>query len=212
MTIRLVIADNHPLHLAGLRQMLAGDAEFAILGSCASGPEAMALVREQKPDVLLMDLHLKGGGGFTLLGQLRAEELPTRAVVLTQELDPDEAIEVMRLGAAGVVLKDMSPDLLKRCLRKVAAGGRWMETKSVATALEKVLLREAATQEMAKRVSQREVAVIRLVAKGLRNKEIAKALSIAEGTVKVHLHSIYAKLQLRGRAALATYASKKGLL
>ena len=195
-----------------MRQLLSADQDFAVLAACGTGAEALALTRELRPDILLMDLRLKGIDGLTVMSQLRGQDLPTRVVIHTQALGPEEAIEVMRLGAAGIVLKDMSTDLLKRCLHKVAGGGKWMETKSIATALEKVLLREAATQEVSKLVSKREAAVIRLVAIGLRNKEVAKALSIAEGTVKAHLHSIYEKLQLRGRAALTSYALRKGLL
>ena len=212
MPTTVALADSHPIFLSGLKQMLEAESGFKVVAMCADGAEALGIVATLRPQILVTDLHLKNLDGLALLSQLQALGLPTRAVVLTHALGPDQAIEVMRHGAAGVVLKDMAPELLKRCIRKVAAGGRWMETHSVAGALERVLQREAAVHEVSKRVSARELEIIRSVAAGLRNKEIARALSITEGTVKVHLHSIYDKLKIRGRGALAAYAQRKGLV
>ena len=211
MRISIALADGHPIFLSGMKQTLGSEPDLDVVATCRDGAEALAAVAALQPNVLVTDLHLKKVDGLSLLARLQSLGLATRAVVLTHHLGPDEAIELLRHGAAGVVLKDMAPDLLKRCIRKVAAGGRWIETHSVARALERVLQREAAAQDISKRVSARELEIIRSVAAGLRNKEVARALSITEGTVKVHLHSIYGKLKIRGRGALAAYAQRKGL-
>jgi len=212
MAMKLVLADSQPVFLAGLRSVLEGDGQFEVAASCGTGAEALAAVAHWRPDVLVTDLYLRDLDGLALLAALRERGLPTRTVVLATSLTADEALRVLRLGVAGVVLKDMAPDLLKRCLRKVHAGGKWMETHSINRALEKLIEREGAAEGAAKLVSPRELGVIRMVADGLRNKEIAQALSITEGTVKVHLHAIFRKLNVKNRGGLTAYARRTGLV
>ena len=111
-----------------------------------------------------------------------------------------------------MVLKEMAPHLLVQCVRKVHAGEQWLEKRSVSLALETLLRREAASREVAKVVTARELEIVRMVASGLRNKEIAERLFISEGTIKMHLHNIYGKLGVDGRLQLARYAKEKGLV
>lgn len=212
MPIQLVLADAQPLFLAGMQAVLAADPHFTVSATCGTGAEALAAVLQHRPDVLVTDLNLAGLDGLSVIAQLQQRALPTRAVVLAGALSADEALRVMRLGVAGVVLKDMAPDLLKRCIRKVHSGGKWMETQSVGRALEKMLARESATESAARLLSPRELGLVRMVAEGLRNKQIAEALAITEGTVKVHLHALYRKLNVSGRGALTAYARRTGLL
>ena len=212
MAITLVLADAQPLFLAGMKHVLDGDGQFEVAATCGTGAEALAAVADKRPDVLVTDLNLKGLDGIALIGELRARGLTTRVVILAVSLTADEALRVLRLGVAGVVLKDMAPDLLKRCLRKVHAGGKWMETHSVGRALDKLIERESAAEGAATLVSPRELGVIRMVAEGRRNKEIAQALSITEGTVKVHLHAIFRKLNVKSRGQLTAYARRTGLV
>jgi two-component system, NarL family, nitrate/nitrite response regulator NarL len=211
VTIRVVLADAHRVFLTGLKHLLTADGGFEVTATCTTGAETLAAVRDFRPDVLVTDLQLKGTDGLRVLMQLQEQGLAVRTVVLSNSLSTEEAIAVMRVGVSGVILKDMADEQLKRCIRKVHDGGRWMETQSLSRAIETVLEREAGAQEAAKRVSRRELGVIRLTAKGLRNKEIATQLGITEGTVKAHLHSIYEKLRVRGRTALIAYAQRKGL-
>lgn len=212
MGIKLVLADAQPVFLAGMKHVLQADSEFYVAACCETGNEALAAVLEQGPDVLVTDLDLRGLDGLALVGELRQRGLPTRTVILADSLTVDESLRVLRLGVAGVVLKDMAPDLLKRCIRKVHAGGKWMETHSVGRALERLIERESAAEGAAKLVSPRELGVIRMVAEGRRNKEIARALSITEGTVKVHLHALYRKLNVKSRGELTAYARRTGLV
>ena len=212
MAIKLVLADAQPVFLAGMKSVLDGDGTFQVTACCTTGTEALSAIVATPPDVLVTDLNLKGLDALALLAELRQRGLPTRTVVLATSLTADEALRVIRVGVAGVVLKDMAPDLLKRCIRKVHAGGKWMETHSVGRALDKLIAREGAVDGVAPLVSPRELGVIRMVAEGLRNKEIARALSITEGTVKVHLHAIFRKLNVKGRGALTAYARRTGLI
>jgi DNA-binding NarL/FixJ family response regulator len=127
-------------------------------------------------------------------------------------LDEHEALKALRLGVGGIVLKEMEPQLLVQCVRKVHAGGQWLERHSTSRVLDRLLQREAGARELAGVLTPREREILRLVAGGLQNKAIAKELFISEGTVKIHLHNIYEKLRLDGRLALLRYAQEKGLV
>ncbi len=145
-------------------------------------------------------------------GRLQGEGLPTRIVLLTAELDEDDVLKAVRLGVRGVVLKEMAPQMLVDCVRKVAAGEQWIERRSLTRALDRMLRREAGLREVTSVLTPREIEIVRLVAEGLRNQAIGERLRISEGTVKVHLHNIYEKLGIDGRVALTHYAREKGLL
>jgi DNA-binding NarL/FixJ family response regulator len=212
MAIRVVIADDHGLILDGLESLfrLAGDID--VVARCTNGEQALKAVREKQPDVLVLDVRMPSLDGLQVLRAIQREGLSTRVVILTATLDDDEVVETVRLGAQGIVLKEMAPLLLLRCIRKVHGGARWVETQSAGRALEKLLLREEAELQLAGLLTHRELDVVRMVARGLRNKEIAEELSITEGTVKIHLHNTYEKLHVDGRVQLTLYAQDKGLV
>jgi DNA-binding NarL/FixJ family response regulator len=212
MAIRLVIADDHLLVLGALKHLLHQEQEFEVLACCKDGDETLQAVHQHQPDVLLLDLHMPKKDGLMVLRDMRKEKLSTRVVLLTAALDEDEVLEAMRLGVEGVVLKEMTPQQLSQCIRKVHAGDLWLEKQSVSRALEKLLRREAAARDIAKILTPREMEVVRLMASGLRNKEIANKLSISEGTVKVHLHKGYEKLHVQSRLELVHYLHDKGLV
>jgi DNA-binding NarL/FixJ family response regulator len=212
MPIRLVLADDHPLILGGLTHLLHREPDCEVLACCRDGEETLSTVRQHRPDVLILDIRMPKQNGLAVLRALRQEQLPTRVLVLTAGLNDDEILEALRLGVEGVVLKEMAPQLLVQCVRKVYAGDPWVERQSIGGALEKLLQREAGVQELTTVLTPRELEVVRLVASGLRNKEIADRLCISEGTVKVHLHKSYEKLQVGSRLALLRYAQAKGLL
>jgi DNA-binding NarL/FixJ family response regulator len=211
MSIRLVIADAHPLILAGLQHLFHQEDDFRIVACCRNGEETLKAVREHCPDVLILDFRLPGKDGWTVLHELARESLPVRVVLLTEALDVEEALQASRLGVNGVVLKEMADHLLVPCIRKVVAGERWIERGSISRALDKLLRREAGVLELAKLLTQREREMVHWVGCGLHNREIADKLGISEGTVKIHLHHIYKKLQLSSRLALLQYAYEQGL-
>lgn len=212
MTINLVLVDDHPLVLNGLQQLFAMEPEINVLACCTDGEQALQTVMHYQPDILILDLKMPRKNGLTVLRELQKEKLPTKVVLLTAALDDDEVLEAIRLGVRGVVLKEMAPQLLIQCINKVHTGGEWLEKDSVGRALEKMLKRETEMQYITQILTPREIKLVKLVAGGLSNKLIADKLYIAEGTVKVHLHNIYDKLQVKNRVALTLYAQEKGLI
>ena len=204
MTIRLVIADDHPIVLGGLIHIFANEPDFWVVGSAHTGDEAVNAVRQFRPDILVLDLRMPGKDGVAVLRELRREKAETRVVVLTAE-NSDEAIEAVRLGAAGIVLKDLAPHLLVHCIREVRAGRQWLE-KSVATrVVNRLLADEHASRARTVRLTDRQMQIARMVVDGMSSKAIARKLAISEGTAKLHLHRIYEKLNIDGRIALVKY-------
>jgi DNA-binding NarL/FixJ family response regulator len=212
MPIQLVLADDHPIILRGLEVLFCVEQDFQVQARCVNGEETLQAVRQYRPDVLVLDLHMPGKDGLAVLREMRQETLPTRVVLLTAALDEDDVLEALRLGVRGVVLKEMAPEMLVQCVRTVHAGEQWLEKRSVGRALEKMLRREAGARQIARLLTPREIEIVRMVTAGLRNKEIAEKLSISEGTVKIHLHHIYEKVHVDGRLELTLYAQDKGLV
>ncbi|MDH3475274.1 MAG: response regulator transcription factor [Rhodospirillales bacterium] len=210
--IRLVLADDHPIVLRGLEQLLALEPDLSVVASCRNGAEALEAVRAQQPDVLVLDLKMPDVDGQGVLQALHEEKATTRVVILSAALDEQALLEAVRLGVKGVVLKEMAPELLIQCIRKVHSGGQWLDQDLVGRALETLLARETDQRRIGELLTPREIEIARLVAAGLSNKEIARELSITEGTVKVHVHNIYEKLGIDGRVELANYARHHGIL
>jgi two-component system nitrate/nitrite response regulator NarL len=212
MPIRLVLADDHPLILQGLGELLEAQPDFQVLACCTCVEETLQAVRQHRPDVLLLDLRMPDTGGLTVLRQLKKEALPTRTVLLTGVTDEDELLEAIHLDVCGLVLKDTPPELVLQCVRAVHAGGQWLERRSISQALEKILQLEARRRQLESGLTSRELEIVRMVEAGLRNKEIADRLSLSEGTVKVHLSHIFEKLHVANRLELMRYAQDHGLV
>jgi DNA-binding NarL/FixJ family response regulator len=208
--IRLVVVDDHPIVLEGLERLFRLEGDLEIVARCVNVREALEAVRLHRPDILLLDVRLPGGSGLDVLEQVRREGLPTRTVLLAGSVNQDELLEALRLGARGVVLKEMAPELLIRCLRTVHAGGRWLEDDFLSRAIEGILDKDGVARPGRLALSAREMEIVRLAATGHHNREIAETLHITEGTVKVHLHNIYEKLGVEGRVELTLYARDHG--
>lgn len=211
MPIGLVLADNHPLVLEGLEHLFRLQRGFKVLARCRDGEETLRAVWQHRPDVLILDIRMPGKSGLGVVQEMKKRKLSTRVVLLTAALDEAEVLEAIRLGVRGVVLKEMAPQLLVQCIRKVHSGGQWLEVRSFGHALENMVRREAGAREMADVLTPREIEIVRLVASGLRNKAIAKKLYLSVGTVKNHLHNVYEKLQVDGRPGLMRHAGERGL-
>jgi len=210
-TIRVILVDDHPLVLNGLYHLLKEYPEFEVLERCSSGQEALAATSRLRPDILVLDLLMPGMGGLEVARALHSSGVTPRIVLLTAQLHEDELIEALNLGVRGFVLKEMATKLLVECLRRVHAGGQWLEKDSASRAMAKLVRREARGREVASLLTPREIEVVRMVAKGLSNKEIASEFCIADGTVKIHLHNIYEKLKINRRAELVRLADDFGL-
>jgi len=210
--ITVLLADDHPLVLDGLETLFRHEKDLEVVGRCRNGEDTLAALRSLKPDVVLLDIRMPGTDGIGVLQQMKREGLATRAILLTANLREDQLLEATRLGARGVLLKEMAPRLVLDCVRKVHAGGSWLEQRSATSALARLARREESQREAAEVLTPRELEIVRMIVAGLRNREIGERLFIAEGTVKVHLHHIYEKLELDGRLDLILYAHDKGLV
>jgi two-component system nitrate/nitrite response regulator NarL len=211
MPIRIILADDHPVVRRGLSQFIAEEEELEVVAECANGEAALQAVERYQPDVLIVDLQMPTVGGMEVLRRLREKQIALPTIVLAGNMSDDEVMEAMRLGAKGVVLKEMAPSLLVQCIRKVASGGIWLEKEAVGRALEKMLQNEQSREKAREVLTPREIEITRMIARGLGNREIGEQLFISEGTVKTHLHTIYEKLGIKSRLQLANYAQEKGL-
>ena len=209
--IRVVIADDHPIVARGLEALLGMEPGFQIIARSTDGEQALRAVRAHRPDLLILDLNMPGKNGLEVLKEIKAAKLPTRVVLLVAQIQDEELLEATRLDVGGVVLKELAPRLLVQCLRKVYAGERWIERTSAARAFEKLLRREANVRDLARLLTAREIEIVKMVARGLRNRVIAEELSVSEGTVKTHLHSVFEKLGVRSRGELIAYCHQKGI-
>lgn len=212
MSIRLVLADDHPIVLDGLETLFRLEPDFEIAARCVNGEETLVAVRLHRPDVLLLDIHMPRKNGMAVLRELQREKLATKVVLLAAVLEEEEVLEALRLGVRGMVLKELAPQMVVQCVRKVYAGERWLEKHAVTRLVDSLLRREAGEREAANLLTPREIEMVSMVARGLRNKEMSERLSISEGTVKIHLHHIYRKLKVENRVELILYAQSKRLV
>lgn len=211
-SIRLVLVDDHPIILHGLQRLFEREADFEVVRSCLTGDEGIEAVRVTGPDVLVLDLKMQDRHGLDVLRALKAEGRSCRTVILTGVMRDDEVAAAVALGVAGIVLKESSPAELVDCVRDVHRGQRRIDKDTLARAAGRGRAGSQAADEGAPALTPRESEIVRLVAQGLRNKELAQRLSITEGTVKIHLHNIYDKLGVDGRLELVLSAQRKGLV
>ena len=211
--ITVAIADDQPLVRSGLRMILEGEPDMQIVGEAADGAEAVALVTASQPDVLLLDVQMPGVDGLDALTQLAATATTTRVLMLTT-FDLDEYVyRAMRAGASGFLLKDMPGEDIAAAVRQVARGADAL----LAPALTRRLVdrftsdRPQARTPALDRLTARELDVLRLIARGLSNAEIAAELFIGETTVKTHVARVLMKLGLRDRVQAVVVAYEAGL-
>ena len=212
MSTTLVLADDHPIILEGLVQLFNRDKDFKVLATCTNGEEAIAAVRKHKPNVLVLDVRMPQADGLSVLKQVQEEHIPTRVVLLTASMEDDEVLQAMESGVWGLVLKESAAVSLVDTVRRVTRGERAIDQTMTVRALDRMLERQSGSRQNAEMLSRRETEIVKMVAAGMRNKEIAAKLFIGEGTVKTHLHAIYRKLGVHGRVELTLYAQQKGLV
>jgi DNA-binding NarL/FixJ family response regulator len=205
--IRVLLADDHPVVRAGLTGMLAAEADLQVIGEAGSGDEAVALARELRPDVILMDLRMPAGDGVSATARIRAELPGTKIMVLTTYDTDADILRAVEAGAAGYLLKDLPRAELAAAIR-AAARGETVLAPAVAGRLLTRMRRGAPPEAL----SARETAVLGLVARGMTNAEIGRELFISEATVKTHLTRACGKLGVSGRAAAVARAMQTGAL
>ncbi len=217
-TIRIVIADDHPIVRDGLKKLLLLEDDFDIVGEAGDGREVLERIQELEPDVLLLDLRMPNLDGLSALQALQQGNKHTRVIVLTASEDKNEFVQAMKLGCSGIVLKQTAPDLIVKSIRKVHAGEIWLDSHTTAavmrqfqTGTEAGSLSSGSKGRERSPLSAREREIVALVAQGYKNKEMAEKMFISEQTVKNHLHNIFDKLGVSDRLELALYAIHKGL-
>src|SRR2546427_12519436 len=141
MTVHLALADDHPIVLDGLEGLFRLEPDFQVVARCINGEETLVAVRRHRPDILILDLRMPRGDGLEILRTLPREKLPTKVVLLAGALEEDEILEALRLGVRGVVLKELAPQLLVECVRKVLAGEQWLEKQLSSRVLETLVRR-----------------------------------------------------------------------
>src|SRR5437868_6663639 len=218
-TIRVLIADDHPIVRDGLNKLLSLEEDVVVVGEASDGCEVLDKVQELDPDVLLLDLRMPNLDGLSALQALQQTNKRTRVIILTASEDKNEFVQAMKLGCSGIVLKQTAPELIVKSIRKVYSGEIWLDSHTTAAVMrqfaspaEMLASGGAATKGRERSpLSQREREIVGLVAQGYKNREMAEKMFISEQTVKNHLHNIFDKLGVSDRLELALYAIHKGL-
>jgi two-component system, NarL family, nitrate/nitrite response regulator NarL len=212
MRIRVILVDDHPIVLQGLQQLFARHEDFEVVACCADAETALAAAHAHHPAVVVTDLRMPRMSGLDLLAALNRDLPACRTVLLTATISQEEVMDALKHGVSGLVLKDSPAEQLVACVRKVHRGEQSLDPGSVARALTDVVERDKVRGELSRTLTAREIEIVQMVARGLRNRTIGEQLSIAESTVKVHLHNIYEKLGVEGRLELVLLAQQKGLV
>ncbi len=207
MAIRVLIADDHSVVREGLRMFLGRDPELAVIGEAADGEEAVRLARQLRPDVVLMDLLMPLMDGIAATSAIRSELPETEVIALTSVLESAAVVGAVKAGAIGYLLKDTQAHELRRAIKAAAAGQVQLSPQASA-----YLVREVRAPETTGALTEREAEVLRLLAQGQSNKEIAQTLQIVEDTVKTHVKHILSKLGVQSRTQAALCAMRLGLV
>ncbi len=212
--IRILLVDDHTLFRGGIRALLSRHEEFAVVGEAGDALEGVKRARSLKPDVVLLDLHMEGLSGVQAL-RLLVEEVPdAKVLMLTVSEDEEDLFEALRMGAAGYLLKNIDASYLLDAIRRALQGEAVIAprmTGKLLSGLRTGSRDSVSAGEDKNRLSPREAEIVRFLAKGASNKEIANALSVAESTIKIHVQNIFKKLNVTSRVQVAVYAVAHGL-
>jgi DNA-binding NarL/FixJ family response regulator len=208
MPVRILIADDHSVVRQGLRMFLSLDPELEVVGEASNGLQAVKLTQELSPDVVLMDMLMPQMDGVTATQKIRTENPDTEVIALTSVLDDGTVVGAVKAGAIGYLLKDTQADELCRAIKAAAEGQVQLSPQAAARLVHEVRAPDVAPNTL----TERETDVLKLVAAGKANKEIAADLMIGEKTVKTHVSSILNKLDVQSRTQAALYAAQTGLV
>ena len=197
----VLVVDDHPLMRKGIVQLLALEEHIEVVGEVSNGTDAVAMAKESEPDLILLDLNMKGLSGLDTLKALRAEEITSRVVILTVSDARQDVVALLKAGADGYLLKDTEPDVLLGQLAEVMTGQQIL-SEPLRPYLENIYELDHLQQKL-ESLTRREMQILREVAKGLSNKQVAAVLHISEGTVKVHVKSLLKKLEAQSRVEAA---------
>ena len=214
--IRIFVIEDQGIYRAGLCLLLSQQPGFKVVGDAATGPEALSRIQDQHPDVALLTINPKDRSGIDFLPEIFTFSEETKVLVLSGSNDPELHRRAIRLGASGVLSKDKSTELLVKAIERVNAGEAWLDRFTTASLLRELSPRNRAPKKNPEEIkiaslTEREREVIKLVGKGLKNKQIAEKLFISDITIHHHLTSIYSKLEVSDRLELLIYSYRYGL-
>lgn len=212
--IRVLMIDDHTLFRSGIKLLLQRQADCEIVGEAGDGPTGVQQAKLLQPDVILLDLHMPGTTGLQTIPLLREQVPSAQIIMLTVSEDAEDLLEALRAGARGYLLKNIETDFLVESIRRAALGESVMSiqmTGKLADAM-RLSTKENVVSSNPEKLSRREKEIIIMLAKGASNKQIARALDVAESTVKIHVQGILRKLNLASRVQAAVYAVEHGLV
>lgn len=207
MKSTVLIADDHPLVLQALAELVRSAGAFEIVEASPDGLQALEKIGSHQPDIAILDLVMPNLTGLDVLRNVTERQWPVRVILLTASISPQQIEEAMRWGVWGIVLKDAATEDLIECLIEVADGNKWLPEKIVRQI--GAVADEQPAASLAACLTQRELEIAHLVAQGLSNRHIAEKVASAEGTVSIHLHNIYRKLDINSRARLAALVARE---
>jgi DNA-binding NarL/FixJ family response regulator len=215
VSVRVMLVDDHEIVSAGLHVLLQAENDIAVVGKASGVKEAVRKAAELRPDVILMDVNLPDGSGIEATKQIKESSPDTQVLILTVYDDQETVLKAVQAGAIGYVLKDIPPEDLIRAIRSVHSDRTMINPVIARKLVERLAITERDTAlfnfRRGPRLTEREVEVLKGVAAGLSDKEIALKLVLSIPTVKSHLRSVYQKLRIHNRAQAATYVVKNGL-
>ncbi|MES9973854.1 two-component system response regulator NarL [Candidatus Thiodiazotropha sp. LNASS1] len=204
--------DDHPLFRKGVSDLIDMDDTLELVGEAANGPDGLVVAKQFNPDLILLDINMKGMNGLETLKAIREQEIDSRVLMLTVSDNEEDVLTALRLGADGYLLKDMEPEDILKSIRKAVKGSLVISdhlTQLLAKALredDKLKVKDPITS-----LTAREKEILQCIAQGQSNKQIANVLNISEGTVKVHVKHLLKKLNLHSRTEAAVWALKEGI-
>lgn len=209
--LNILIVDDHPMLRRGVKQLLQLEAGLDAIGEASSGKEALEIAERLEPDLILLDLNMKGMDGIQTLKAMRDKDIYSRIVMFTVSDDHDDVIAALKAGADGYVLKETEPEELVSYIRQAATGTMAISDKLAAVLASEIGNRKGGKERSVDGLTQRERQILKQISAGMSNKMIASKLDIAEGTVKVHVKNLLKKLKMRSRVEAAIWAMENNL-
>jgi DNA-binding NarL/FixJ family response regulator len=201
--IRILVADDHLVYRIGIRSLIASEPGFEVVGEASDGTEAIELFHKLKPDVLLLDLRMPQKGGIEVVQAVRREVSNCRILIVTSYQTEEEIFQVLQAGALGYILKDMGREMLFEAIRSVHSGTRWVSSS---------IQRQFSDRSLRQQLTSRELEVLRLLARGLTNREIANVFRISTSTVNNHVNNLLAKLEVADRTEAVSFCLARGIV